>query len=192
MITENEAQMEEGFLKVIEDTIAEGTSFYLKNYGPESYKKVVTIRQEIQRFMSQREYRVVLILAGSLLEIGIRFLIIKPLAIGALYHEEWANIIATKIGTGMSKNDRDILPKVLNTIDIDITNIGPKSVNFNQKLNSVFGKRNDIIHNFENASKHDAETAIECSNLLLDHILPYIFKKYQIDTSDTQRWEIIY
>ncbi len=115
---------------------------------------------------------------------------IKPLAIGALYHEEWADILAAKVGTGMSKNDRDILPKVLKTIKLDISKIGDKQVNFGKKLDSIFKKRNDIIHNYDNASESDAKEAILCSDIIINDILPYIFEKYKIDISNLDKWKI--
>lgn len=145
---------------------------------------------DAERFLKASEFRITQILYASLLEIGIRNLIIKPLAIGAFYHEEWADILANKIGSGMSKHDRDILPKVLKTIKLDSKHIGDEDFNFENCLNKVFTKRNDIIHKYGPATETDAQNAQKCVYIFMENILQYILKYYNVKTDGKGEWRI--
>ncbi|HEX7232722.1 MAG TPA: hypothetical protein VF452_20210, partial [Candidatus Binatia bacterium] len=61
-----------------------------------------------------------LVRAATAIENTIRFLLVRPLVQGAFLSDEWAGVLAARIGTGRTAHDRELLPKLLKIWEIDI------------------------------------------------------------------------
>ena len=97
----------------------------------------------------------------------------KPLVQGAFLSEEWAEMLTKRIGSGRSKNDRELLRLILKQQDIEIDSFiqsdGSKLLEtINQK---VAPKRNSIAHSGEHASQSDSKISIECAEILLSGVV---------------------
>jgi len=123
------------------------------------------------------------------IEIFIRFMLLRPLVQGAFLSDEWADILAKRVATGRTAEDRKILPAILKQWDIDITKIKTKKDNqLWETIKSLRKKRNDFVHAGKSIESLDSEGALDTINTLISDILLPIAEKLGFNLTETGKW----
>lgn len=191
-ISEEEARMEDGFLEGIDHIFIEMTGMHLRKQLEDYLPKIKHAKKDAIEQADSRNYNIALILSCVSLEIFVRQIIIKPLAQGAFYYEEWADLLANKIGSGNAGNDREIFCKVLKTIKYDINSIIINSKTFSDGWKHVADLRNKVMHDYIEITKVDAEMAIMCVEILFEKVLPFLLDYYHIREKSENIYEWYY
>lgn len=191
-ISEEESRMEEGFFEGIETIFIEMTGMHLRKQLEDYLPKIKQAKKDAIEQVDSRNYNIALIVSCVALEIFVRQIIIKPLAHGAFYYEEWADLLANKIGSGNAGNDRDIFCKVLKTIKYDINSIIINGKSFSNCWKHVADLRNKVMHDYFEISKVDAKMAITCVGILFDKVLPFLLDYYHIQEKAENIYECYY
>ena len=130
-----------------------------------------------------------LVLSATSIELIIRFLLLRPLVQGAFLSDEWSDILAKRIATGRTAEDKDLLPAVLRKWDIDITNYTtPTGANLWENIRKeLWPKRNDIVHQASPIDKTSSIVALECANTLMKIVIE-ISKILGFSIDNTGKW----
>lgn len=191
-ISEEEARMEEGFLEGIDNIFIEMTGMHLRKQLEDYLPKIKQAKKDAIKQGDSQNYNISLILSCVALEIFVKQIIIKPLAQGAFYYEEWADLLANKVGSGNAGNDREIFCKVLKTIKYDVNSIKIKEKTFSDSWKHGADLRNRVMHEYIEISKADAEMAIMCVGILFDKVLPFLLDYYHIREKEENIYEWYY
>src|SRR2546426_12054904 len=109
-----------GYERLLEELSEETAKYALGTTGDAIDARVASCLREAEELLASSHPGPALSLAATAGELVIRFLIVRPLVQAAFFSEEWASIIASRIGTGRGSDDRELLPKVLKQWGIDI------------------------------------------------------------------------
>jgi hypothetical protein len=145
----------------------------------------------IARYASQGGFpRYAVVGAVIAIELITRFMLIRPLLQGAFLSDSWAKILAKHITQGRMAQERDLLPSVLGMYDIKINDIklSSGSALWNTFVTKIVPKRNDIMHDGDNATPEEAELALECANMLRKEVVAQIAKKMGFDLEKNSAW----
>ena len=181
---EYQALFEERILSDIDDMFKETTSFILKKHLNDYMTKILCAKEDARKQKEQNNLKISLVLNVVSIEIFIRQLVIKPLAQGAFYYEEWAELLASKIGTGNAGKDREIISKVLKTINFDISKIKIEKIDFIECFKYIADLRNKIMHEYIEVTMIDVEKSESCVKILFDNLLPYLLDYYKIKNDE--------
>lgn len=135
-----------------------------------------------------------LVQAATAVEITIRFLLLRPLVQGAFLYDEWAGILAARIGTGRTAHDRELLPRLLSMweIDVDSVKLSDERVLWPTITKEVFPVRDRVVHQGETVSPDIANTALECCKLLIDDVVRKIAVELGFTLEKTGNWAEIH
>lgn len=162
---------------------------YLGTYGDAVEERVRQSILESKKLFELNYWGPSLTLSVTVIEILIRFLILRPLVQGAFLSEEWAEILSKRVATGRSAEDRELLPAILRQWKIEITTIKTKS---NQplweKIQSLIKKRNDFVHAGEEVNEREAQEGLEAAQTLVDEIIAPIAEKFGFSISGEGKW----
>ncbi len=86
---------------------------YLSKYGDAVDARITARLEEAKQLLQANHPGPALALAVTVLEITIRFLLLRPLVQGAFLSDRWAAILAARVATGRTAEDRDMLPGIL-------------------------------------------------------------------------------
>jgi hypothetical protein len=174
----------------------EAVQHYLGTFGDAIESRVKRCLEDAERLYKFQFYGSALTTAVTSIELIIRFLLIRPLVSGAFLSREWEELLAEKIGSGRTDDDRKILPKLLLRWGIDVRNIAlpegellwPSLTNLTSGL---LAKRNRVVHQGEEASQSEAIRAIHCARIILNDIVYQLASKFGFTRETTSCWSII-
>lgn len=104
--------------------------------------------------------------------------------------DEWAEILASRIGTGRTEEDRKILPVLLKQwhVDIDSVCLASGGKLWDVITKHLLPKRNRVVHAGESASREDALLGIECAELLRERVVHVIAGSLGFTLERTGKW----
>lgn len=177
-----------------EETLKEasqrGIQSYLGVFGDAIEERVLKTVAEAAVLLSNGHPSASLVYSATAVEIIIRFLLVRPLVQGAFLSDEWAEIVAERIGKGRTEEDRRLLPALLRKFNIEIKSVVlPSGTSmWDTILTKVLPARNRIVHVGESASKEIAETAIQCAKTLLDDVVHKVATSLGFTLDRTGKW----
>jgi hypothetical protein len=182
----NEAEFVEETLRGISN---DGVSGYLAAYGDAVDKRISSVLTQAQQLKDFGWPQPSVTMSVTAIELTIRFLLVRPLIQAAFLSEDWAELLTQRIATGRTSEDQNLLRTILKFHGMDIDKI---MLDEDRPLLATIKKINDvrhkIVHAGELATVDDAETAIDCANLLRKEVVLPIAKKYGFTLADTGKW----
>lgn len=190
---EQEAALEEVFNESLKNISIGSTRDYLGIYGDAIQKRVDTCIREARQLDDEKHYGSAMVLASTAIELIVRFLIVRPLVQGAFLSDEWAGILAERIASGRTTEDRELLPAILQQWGIDIRTIhlSDGSNLWDTVTGQVLPKRNVIVHQGATATDKESRKSIECSETLLVKVVSVLSHKFGFTLDITGRWSEI-
>jgi hypothetical protein len=181
-----EAYLEDALKSISEDN----ARAYLGVYGDAIEERVQECLKQAEELLAAGYNGPALVLAAISIELMIRFMLLRPLIESAFLSEEWAEILATRVATGRSAEDRELLPAVLHRWQIDIeiikTPAGVGIWDFVSK--DLWPQRNNFVHKGERPSKEIAEMAIECAHCFRKTVIEAIASTLGFTLGKTGKW----
>ena len=166
---------------------------YLSRYGDAVDARIEACLQEAKQLAAANHPGPALALAATALEITIRFLLLRPLVQGAFLSDRWAALLATRIATGRTAEDREMLPVILREWGINVTKV--KSSSGIQVwpfiVARLWGLRDKFVHRFDPVAPEIALQAIECAQAFRTEVVGAVAKRLRFTLNATQRWSAI-
>lgn len=190
---EEEEGMREFLQESIDGISRDAAKTYLGTYGDAIDARVESCLRDSESLLSLGYEGPALCLAATSVELMIRFLLLRPLIQGAFLSDEWASILANRIASGRSAEDRELLPAVLKNWDINIENIETSSgiAVWQFILTDLWPNRNKFVHRGDRPKKDAATVAIECARLFRQKIVGAVASKLGFTLETTGKWCII-
>jgi hypothetical protein len=174
-------------LKGISD---DGMRKYLGTYGDAVAKRFDLVRAQA-RYARQSGYPHFAILgAVTAIELVTRHMLFRPLLQGAFLSDAWAQVLTRSFTNARSKQERDVLPQVLEMRGIKIKELtlSDKSSFWNTLTEKIIPKRNSIAHAGEFADPAEAVLALECADMLWSEVVLELAKKLGFNLEDGGNW----
>lgn len=150
----------------------ERASTYLGIYGDAIQARAEARLNEAGRLLEAGFSGPALVSSVTGLEIIIRFLILRPLVDGAFLSDDCAAILADRIVSGRSVDDRRILPKMLAQWGIGLESLVlPNGRGLLGTLDTVWQTRNAFVHKSEPVETVVAQSAINCADGLVRGVI---------------------
>jgi len=190
-------QEEEALEKFIEEQlreIAEAPVFaYLSKYGDAIEERIRKCIEEATALREARFWGAALIRSAAAIEITIRFFLARPLVQGAFLSDEWASLLSSKVLTGRTAEDRDLLPAILRNWGVDVTRVllADNSQMWEQVTTRVWPSRNDYVHAGGTIEEADAILAAQCLDALLKHVVDPIAQRLGFTREQTGLWSVV-
>jgi hypothetical protein len=184
-----EAFIQETLRGISEDGIAG----YLGRYGDAIDARVNDSISQAGKLKDAKFYQSSVVMAVTAIELIVRFLLLRPLVQGAFLSDEWAYLLAQRIASGRTAEDRKLLPQILKFQGLELEKLRLENGKglWNTITKEVYSKRDRIVHAADPASKPDAELAIACAiQLRSDAVLP-MAKKFGFTLEETGCWHKI-
>lgn len=178
----------------IEETLKgishDGVSGYLGTYGDAIDGRVQTSIDQAQQLLKAGFAQSSLVLATTAIEVIVRFLLIHPLVQAAFLSEDWAYLLTQRVASGRTAEDRQLLPKILEFHDIDISTVLLKNKKplWATVLATVYPMRNKAVHSAEPITVDEAVIALECATLLRSDVVLPLATKCGFTLETTGRW----
>jgi len=191
---EDEQEYLEEFLKEsLKNISQENAKTYLGTYGDAVDFRVLGCLNEAEKLLNSGHAGPALCLAATAVELMIRFHLLRPLVQGAFLSDEWAAILARRVASGRSVEDRALLPAVLRQWGIDITTIQTDSgiAVWDYVLTQLVPSRNNFVHRADRPEIETAETAIECAQHFRKEIVGSLASKLGFTLETTGKWSKI-
>jgi hypothetical protein len=176
--------------QVLKDRSIEGAQYYLGTYGDAVEARVSRLLTQARALLAANFAASALVSAATAIEITVRFMLVRPLVQGAFLSDEWAELLAARIGSGRTEEDRKILPALLRqwSLDINTVLLAGGSRLWDVITKQVLPKRHALVHAGAKAEATDAQAAIECAERLLADVVHPIGKTLGLTVQRTGKW----
>jgi hypothetical protein len=166
---------------------------YLSRYGDAVDARITACLEEARQLVEANHPGPGLTLAATALEIAIRFLLLQPLVQGAFLSERWAAILADRVATGRTAEDRKLLPRILREWSIDVAKVKtPSGVQvWPFFVGPLRGHRDRFVHRADPVSADIAIQAIACAETFRGEVVGAVAKRLGFTLEVTNRWSVI-
>lgn len=185
---------EEAFIEETLKGISTGNAQeYLGSYGDAIQDRVDRCIKDARDLVASGSNGSATVMAASAIEIVIRFMLVRPLVQGAFLSDEWSAILANRIASSRSAEDRELLPAILRQWKIDITAItlDDGSHLWPSIVRLVWPKRNKIVHQGDTATQNEAQLSIDCAATLMSKVVTVLAGQLGFSLDTTGKWAII-
>lgn len=166
---------------------------YLSRYGDAVDARIHACLEQAKQLVSGDHFGPALALAATALEVTIRFLLLRPLVQGAFLSDRWAAILAARIATGRTAEDREMLPAILREWGVDVTRV--KSPDGMQVwpfiVGRLWGFRDKFVHRFDPVTREIALQAIDSAHVFRAEVVGTVAKRLGFTLDVTKRWSAI-
>ena len=187
---EYEADLIESAIKNISMETARA---YLGKYGDAVEARITACLNQAEALMKGGTPGPALTLATSAVEIAIRFLLLQPLVQGAFLSDRWAGILAARIATGRTAEDREMLPAILREWGLDVTKVmsagGIQIWPFIKAR--MWPLRDRFVHQAEPVDGTVASQAIDCARAFRTQVVGRVATKLGFTLETTGHWSVI-
>jgi len=194
---EAQESQEEYEANLVEDALRQiskdGARAYLSRYGDAVDARVTACLAEAEQLTATHHPGSALALVATALEIMIRFLLLRPLVQGAFLSDRWAGILATRIATGRTAEDRELLPAILRQWGLDVTKIkSPGGIHvWPLIVGQLWSIRDGFVHRFDPVSPDLAVQTVECARAFRDQVVGHVAKRLGFTLAETGKWSAI-
>lgn len=188
-----EAAMMEWFEEQLREQSREPVFAYLAKYGDAVQERVDLCRRESSQLRAAGFAGAALVRAAAGIEIAVRFFLARPLVLSAFLSDEWAQALTTRILSGRTAEDRDLLPAILRNWAIDITalRLSSGAQLWETIVARVWPSRNDYVHAGAMLTDVQAVVALDCLDTLLASVVAPIAKQLGFTREDTGCWSVV-
>jgi hypothetical protein len=157
---------------LIEDALKEisydGISHYLYRYGNAIQTRVEECLKSASDLHRRKYYGSSIVCSCVAVEVTIRYFILSPLMQGMFLYYEWAEEMTKRIVSGQAAKDREMLPRILRSWEIDINDIKlPSGEPVWQVLTGpIWQARNKYAHRGDPVPKELSAQAIKAATLM--------------------------
>jgi hypothetical protein len=129
-------------------------------------------------------------LAATAGELIVRFLLVRPLVQGAFHSDDWASILADRIGTGRTSEDRILLPDILRQYGIEISTCRTESgiLVWEFMRNTIWPQRDYFVHRGDRPTNETATRAIEVIRFFRNVVVDRIASQLGFTLTTTGKW----
>jgi hypothetical protein len=182
---------QEQIAKALKDISEDGAREYLGTYGDAIDRRFDLVMAQA-RYARQQGYPHFAILgAVTAIELVTKHMLFRPLLQGAFLSDVWAQILTRRFTNARSKQERDILPQILEMHGIKIKGeltLSDKSLFWDTLIDKVIWKRNLIVHEGEFATPAEADFALECADVLWNKVVLDVAKKLGFKLDEGECW----
>lgn len=104
-------------------------------------------------------------------ELLVRFLILRPLIAGLVFHETLAQRLATDAATGSTRRDRELMPAVCTAWDIKLEEIQLNGRSLWPHLKATWDLRDRVVHRGESVTPEQAHDALASVLVLIPGVV---------------------
>ncbi len=166
---------------------------YLAKYGDAVDGRITACLKEADALLGNGHHGAALVLAATAIELMIRFLLLRPLVQGAFLSDRWAAILATRVASGRTAQDREMLPSILREWGVDVTKVrapfGAPVWEF--LIAHLWPSRDNTVHRFDPVEQKVAIRAVECAKVFRSHIVAAVATRLGFTLDKTGRWCVI-
>ncbi len=186
--------MEEFAQERLRETSLTAVRTYLGTYGDAIQQRVKQNIDGAQALLQSGFPSAALVEAATAIELTIRFLLVRPLVQGAFLSDAWAGVLADRIGTGRTAEDRKILPQILEIWKIDVASVRLRNGDtvWPTITDNILPARNRVVHEGETVAPEIVDKALECCNLLIDKVVQKIAAELGFTIDRTGKWAEIH
>lgn len=163
---------------------------YLGTFGDAVQARIDQRLEETQSLIRTTHFGPAVVSAVIVAELAIRYFIVRPTLEGAFLSEEWARILVRRILSSRTATDRELLPAVLRTwnINLDALTLSNGKQLWSTFKSTVLVLRNGIVHKGAAASEEEALLAVDCAESILREIVAPLSDQFGFSWSQTKRW----
>ena len=178
---------------LLQDLTEQGARYSLGCTADAIDARVQSCLREADELLSLNHPGPALALAATAGELIIRFLLVRPLVHAEFFSEEMASILADRIGTGRSSDDRRLLPDILQRWNIDLGSLTTASgiAVWDFMLSKLWPERDNFIHKGDRPTMESAKAAIECVRCFRETVVLKIAFKLGFTLQATGKWSEI-
>jgi hypothetical protein len=183
------AFLEEELRRIAEEPVF---SFLAAN-GDAIEARVKRCLEQADSLVKAGYYGAALVRAAAGIEVTVRFFLARPLVQGAFLSDDWSELLAEKLFTGRTAEDRKLLPAILLNWKIDIATVRLASGSpvWEAIIKIVWRARNNYVHKADDVSEQDAAISIECLNTLLSKVVDPLAERLGFTRERTGCWSIV-
>jgi hypothetical protein len=184
---EYEAELVE---KAIADLHDDQVRDHLGKFGDAVQERVDACIQQSQQFAADGHPSLSLVLSVTATELVIHHLILRPILGGAFLSEQWAEVLVKRILSQRSASDRELLPAVLKTWDIDLNalKLADGKPLWQTFVNQVVPKRNAVVHQGAQVHETMSKLSLEAHRAFAQEIVAKLSDRLGFSWSATHRW----
>ncbi len=174
----------------LKDISRDNAKAYLGVYGDSIDKRVHECLNQAADLFAAGYNGPALCLAVTSIEVMVRFMLLRPLVQSAFLSDEWAEILADRVATGRTAEDRELLPAVLKMCKVDIGAIKTPSGGelWESVLKDLWPRRNKFVHEGECPPKEVAGAAIECARCFRETVIEAVASMLGFTLATTGKW----
>ena len=171
----------------------DGIREYLGIYGDAIDKRFENVIAQVTYARQAGFPHFAVIGAVTAIELITRYMLFRPLLQGAFLSDDWAQLLTRRVTEGRSKQERDILPQILEIhgIKLEEMKLDDESLFWKTLTDKVIPKRNRIAHDGEFATPAEALLALECASVLRHQVVSAVAKKLGFTLEETNCWHKI-
>lgn len=167
---------------------------YLGRYGDAVDQRVLASLSEARALLKAQHFGPALCTAVIALELMIRFMLVRPLIQGAFLSDEWADILTTRIATGQTARDRELVAAVLRQWGLDVTKVRGSVSNtpvWEFIVNRLFPTRHNYVHRYDPVPEDVAAVGVDCAETFRYEIVGSVAKQMGFTLEATGKWREI-
>jgi hypothetical protein len=197
MAREAQVTEEEYEAALIQDALRrisiDGAKAYLSRYGDAVDARIASCLTEAEQLVAADHPGPALALVATAIEIMIRFLLLRPLVQGAFLSDRWAGILAARIATGRTAEDREMLPAILRQWGLDVNRINsPSGIQVWPLIaGQLWGVRDAFVHRFDPVPPGLAAQSVKCAQAFRDQAVGHVAKRLGFTMQATGKWSAI-
>ena len=180
----------EDIANALKDISESGAREYLGTHGDAIDKRFDLVMAQA-RYARQQGYPHFAIMGSvTAIELITKHMLFRPLLQGAFLSDAWAQILTSRFTNARSRQERDILPQILEIHGIKIKELtlSDKSLFWETLIDKVIWKRNRIAHGGDFATPAEADLALECADVLWSNVVLEVAKKLGFKLDDGECW----
>ena len=172
------------------DISEENVRDYLGKYGDAVEERIKFCLDRAKALNENNYFGASLILSVIVIELIIRFLLLRPLVQGAFLSDDWAGELIKRIMPSKAGHEKKLLCFVLKKWDIDITKrrISDKNAPLWETMQKkIRPKRNNFVHRASPINEQESLIALECANAFMQ-IAKEVAENLGFTLSKTGKW----
>ena len=183
------------FREDLKDQAKNAVKSYLGRYGDAVDRRILASLSESRTLLKAQHFGPALCTAAIAIELMIRFMLVRPLIQGAFLSDEWADILTTRIATGQTARDRELVPAVLRQWGLDVAKVrGAVSTVavWEFTVNRLFPARHNSVHRYDPVPEDVAAVGVDCAETFRYEIVGSVARQIGFTLEATGKWSNIF
>lgn len=189
-----DAAAEKWFDEQLQHQIRQPVFAYLAKHGDAVQERIEKVTIEATQLRTFGFPGAALVRTAAGIEIAIRFLLVRPLLLGAFMSDEWAGMLTKRVLGGRTVEDRELLPAILRNWQVDLTAVLlPDGSQMWQCIKrDVWPARNAYVHTAAIVDDEHAALAAECLKHMLTDVVAPIARNLGFTREESGCWSVVH